>query len=112
MATSTVGMAGSCAPEEEMDFLDSADICLGFATDSFQGGGDAFATDSYIDTANNQAVETEQPLTDDDKLMKLVSIQNFDGSFQLEKELAQLLNTTLDDVRQGKRIIQSSWHQY
>lgn len=39
--------------------------------------------------------------TNDDNLMKLVSSQNFDGSFRLESVLGQLLGTTVDDIRQG-----------
>lgn len=42
-----------------------------------------------------------QENTDDDKLMKLVSSQNFDGSFKLETSIAQLLDTTTDDITQG-----------
>ena len=40
-------------------------------------------------------------MTDDDKLIELVSIQNFDGSFKMESVLGQLLDTTLDDIREG-----------
>lgn len=46
----------------------------------------------------------EQKLTDDDKLIQLVSIQSFDGSFKLESALGQLLDTTLDEIRQGKAV--------
>lgn len=48
-------------------------------------------------TDRNQPQEN----TDDDKLMKLVSSQNFDGSFKLETSIAQLLDTTTDDITQG-----------
>jgi hypothetical protein len=48
-------------------------------------------------THRNQPQEN----TDDDKLMKLVSSQNFDGSFKLETSIAQLLDTTTDDITQG-----------
>jgi hypothetical protein len=43
----------------------------------------------------------DEPKTDDDKLMTLISSQNFDGSFKLETTIAQLLNTTVDDIVQG-----------
>lgn len=46
----------------------------------------------------------QQIMTDDDKLMQLVSIQSFDGSFKLESTLGQLLDTTLDEIRQGKAV--------
>ena len=49
--------------------------------------------------------ETEETKTDDDKLIKLISCQNFDGSFKLGSALAQLLDTTLDDIKQGNNII-------
>lgn len=46
--------------------------------------------------------------TNDDNLMKLVSSQNFDGSFRLESVLGQLLGTTVDDIRQaGKQHLYS-----
>ena len=41
------------------------------------------------------------PLTDDDKLMKVISIQRFDGSFKSDEALAQLLNVTFDAINQG-----------
>jgi len=46
--------------------------------------------------------EPTKKMTDDAKLMKLVSRQNFDGSFQLDDGLAKLLNTSLDDIKKGK----------
>ena len=46
--------------------------------------------------------EPTKKMTDDAKLMKLVSRQNFDGSFQLDDGLAKLLNTSSDDIKKGK----------
>ena len=43
----------------------------------------------------------DEPNTDDDKLLKLISCQNFDGSFKFESALAQLLDTTLEDIKQS-----------
>ena len=40
-------------------------------------------------------------LTDDDKLMKLISIQCFNGAFKVDMVLAQLLDTTLEDIKEG-----------
>ena len=40
-------------------------------------------------------------LTNDDKLIKLVSIQSFDGAFKVDMVLAQLLDTTLEDIKKG-----------
>lgn len=63
------------------------------ATDSFE-----VETDSY----DSSPLSTDCPAnTNEDKLMKLVSSQNFDGSFRLESVFGQLLGTTEDDVRQG-----------
>ena len=45
--------------------------------------------------------EMNEILDDDDKLLKLVSFQNFDGSFKLDAALAHLLHTTLSDMKQG-----------
>lgn len=58
-------------------------------------------TANFSDFTENhpEAIETEGN-TDDDKLMKLVSSQNFDGSFKLETTFASLLDTTLDDIKQ------------
>jgi len=39
--------------------------------------------------------------TDDDKLILLISTQSFDGAFQVNFVLAQLLNTTLEDINEG-----------
>ena len=52
---------------------------------------------------DSRPVETGivKEMTDDDKLIELVSIQNFDGSFKMESVLGQLLDTTLDDIREG-----------
>ncbi|KZS05848.1 Uncharacterized protein APZ42_030786 [Daphnia magna] len=59
-------------------------------------------TANFSDFTENhpEAIETEGN-TDDDKLMKLVSSQNFDGSFKLETTFASLLDTTLDDIKQS-----------
>nr|CAH0110060.1 unnamed protein product [Daphnia galeata] len=53
--------------------------------------------------------ETEETKTDDDKLIKLISCQNFDGSFKLGSALAQLLDTTLDDIKQAGE--KDSYHE-
>lgn len=73
------------APMSRTIFSESCDDA---AVESMSFGGS---------TNQNQPQET----TDDDKLMKLVSSQNFDGSFKLEASIAQLLETTLDDIAQG-----------
>ncbi len=39
--------------------------------------------------------------TDDDKLILLISTQSFDGAFQVDFVLAQLLNTTLEEIKEG-----------
>ena len=39
-------------------------------------------------------------MIDDDKLIELASIQNFDGSFKMESVLGQLLDTSLDNIRE------------
>ena len=48
-----------------------------------------------------ESVADESETDDDDKLLKLVSFQNFDGSFKLDAALAHLLHTTLSDMKQG-----------
>ena len=40
-------------------------------------------------------------LTDDNKLRKLVDGQSFNGAFRLDPSIAELLDTTLDEVKQG-----------
>jgi hypothetical protein len=40
-------------------------------------------------------------LSDDDKCILLISTQNYDGSFPMEHELAQLLHTKLEIIKQG-----------
>ena len=45
-----------------------------------------------------------QEMTDDDKLIELVSIQNFDGSFKIGTALGKLLKTTLYDIRKSNAI--------
>ncbi|KAI9555319.1 hypothetical protein GHT06_017833 [Daphnia sinensis] len=57
-------------------------------------------TDSFDSShGDNSTVDTK-----DDKLMKLVSSQNFDGSFRLDSVFGQLLGTTVYDIRQvGKQ---------
>lgn len=44
-------------------------------------------------------------LSDDDKLMTLICNQKFDGSFDLETNLCQLLESPVDDVRKGRVLI-------
>ena len=47
-------------------------------------------------------LEASSPsMTDNDKLLKLISIQSFDGSFKLLESLAELLNTSIEDIREG-----------
>jgi hypothetical protein len=62
---------------------------------------DVPAFESLIFDASTDDRNQPQENTDDDKLMKLVSSQNFDGSFKLETSIAQLLDTTTDDITQG-----------
>jgi len=40
-------------------------------------------------------------LSDDKKLRKLVDGQSFNGAFRLDPSIAELLDTTLDEVKQG-----------
>jgi len=40
-----------------------------------------------------------QALNDDEKLIKLVDSQNFNGGFRLEMNIAELLDTTVDDLK-------------
>ena len=61
---------------------------------------DSMNAPSYDPSLSSQSSQDE-PKTDDDKLMTLISSQNFDGSFKLETTIAQLLNTTVDDIVQG-----------
>lgn len=58
-------------------------------------------SDMSFDASTDDDKNQPQENTDDDKLMKLVSSQNFDGSFKLETSIAQLLDTTTDDITQG-----------
>lgn len=41
------------------------------------------------------------PLTNDEKLIKLVQSQSFNGAFKTDSNIAQLLETTLDDLKEG-----------
>ncbi|XP_046436816.1 von Willebrand factor A domain-containing protein 5A-like [Daphnia pulex] len=62
---------------------------------------DVPAFESLIFDASTDDRNQPKENTDDDKLMKLVSSQNFDGSFKLETSIAQLLDTTTDDITQA-----------
>ncbi|XP_057373545.1 von Willebrand factor A domain-containing protein 5A-like [Daphnia carinata] len=78
---------------------------------SFDMQGDAFDSVSFgmpRGAANFAASIENHPEeivpegnTNDDKLIKLVSSQNFDGSFKLEKTFASLLDTTVEDIKQA-----------
>lgn len=57
--------------------------------------------DDGIEHGIEQVPESVPVETDDDKLMKLVSTQSFDGAFKLTEILANLLNTTLEDMQNG-----------
>ena len=73
------------------------------SSDSDQGWGEIEEADSggeVYDGASTSA-KTPAPITDDDKLMQLVSIQGFDGAFKMDGILSKLLNTTLDDIKDG-----------
>lgn len=61
--------------------------------------GDDDSDDSDISKPMNQAAL--KPLSDDEKLRKLVDGQSFNGAFRLDPSIAELLETTLDDVEQG-----------
>jgi hypothetical protein len=41
------------------------------------------------------------PLTNDEKLIKLVDSQSFNGAFKSDSNIAKLLETTLDDLKEG-----------
>ena len=84
-----------------------AEICLDF--DQHVGSDDVedhlvtdgVGTDYHTDADSTNPGEAED-LTDDNTIMlKLISIQSFDGSFQMDAVLAQLLNTTLEDIVLG-----------
>lgn len=68
---------------------------------------DCEVDDDYCDNdiqftlSPSEGTENETSNTDDDKLLKLITCQNFDGSFKLESALAELLDTTLEDIKQG-----------
>lgn len=51
--------------------------------------------------AGEEEGRSPSPVTDDDKLMKLVSIQSFDGAFRVDSILPELLGTTLEDMTEG-----------
>ena len=57
------------------------------------------AYDSDIAESEPMAPTAPKPQTDDENLMKLVSVQSFDGSFRSFP--AELLKATLNDVKQG-----------
>ena len=44
-------------------------------------------------------------LKDDDKLLMLVSTQNYDGSFGIGNVIAQLLNTEAEKIKQGDKTV-------
>lgn len=48
------------------------------------------------------SLENADVVTDDEKLMKLVDSQSFNGAFKMEPNLAQLLDTTFDIIKEGK----------
>ena len=63
------------------------------------------SVDDASESLESVLPETIQPkdMSDDDKLMQLISIQSFDGSFKLLELLAELLNTSMEDVREGNK---------
>ncbi|KAI9556533.1 hypothetical protein GHT06_016323 [Daphnia sinensis] len=101
--------ARSCNPPQETLLCDNLDVelmpqsceMLGDSFDSVSGGMPG-GTDYVARSMENypEAIEPEGN-TDNDKLIKLVSSQNFDGSFKLETTFASLLDTTLDDIKQA-----------
>ena len=66
------------------------------------------ALDSPADVQSVAPPAPPAPPTDDDKLMKVISIQRFDGSFKSDEALAQLLNVTFDAINQGFHFFSST----
>ena len=56
---------------------------------------------SSVFDSSNKISKSALLETDDDKLIKLVSTQSFNGAFRLSQILASLLETTLEDLQNG-----------
>jgi len=65
---------------------------------------DSVGGDFILGAAASASSSPPTPLTDDEKLKKLVDTQSFNGAFKVESNLAELLHITLDDLLEaGKR---------
>ncbi|EFX83005.1 hypothetical protein DAPPUDRAFT_302138 [Daphnia pulex] len=124
------GFAGGCGPMmgrsncPPMAMACHYSLPPGIYTDGVEqvggGGGEAYEScsdnieeldcevdDDYCDNeiqftlSPSEGTENETSNTDDDKLLKLITCQHFDGSFKLESALAELLHTTLEDIKQA-----------
>ena len=91
-ASASMQMSDMCDDADE-------DMAMSLGTEEEDG---SHATMSFSDIDRSaSALIPPKILTDDDKLMKLVSIQSFDGAFKMDMALAQLLDTTLEDIKKG-----------
>lgn len=56
---------------------------------------------AQLDVADGVDVKLKH-LSDDDKLVQVISVQNFDGSFQLAPTFAELLESTVEELKTSK----------
>ena len=81
------------APQESDDFVE-ADDCIDSDSVSMPCSGNV-----------NEENDSVSPDNEDDKVLKVVSVQNFDGSFQFAPILASLLKSTIEELKTSTAIL-------
>ena len=81
----------------EMD-ADALNMSQEESIDDTEDKADAMSADLNMEVA----APPPKALTDDEKLKKLVDTQSFNGAFKVVSNLAELLNLTLEDIKEGE----------
>ena len=81
----------------EMD-ADALNMSQEESIDDTEDKADAMSADLNMEVA----APSPKALTDDEKLKKLVDTQSFNGAFKVVSNLAELLNITLEDIKEGE----------
>ena len=104
MNFSAMPESNDAVPITSMSLAGHGDEYMEACTDGFDDASDMAVCDSFGSNfvMEPMAPAAPEPLTDNDKLIRLVGSQSFNGAFKTDSNIiAQLLETTVDDIKEG-----------
>jgi len=96
--------SSDAVPITSMSLAGHGDEYMEACTDGFDDAGDVAVCDSIGSNfvMEPMAPAAPEPLTGNDKLIRLVDSQSFNGAFKTDSNIiAHLLETTVDDLKEG-----------